>query len=106
MPVPYLDTEPSHSEIVAMKGPTLLEFGAPWCGVCRATQPAIDAALAALPDVRHVKVADGPGKPLGRAFRVKLWPTLVLLRDGTEVERLVRPMGEAAIRDALRRLAA
>jgi thioredoxin 1 len=106
MTAPYLDAEPSHAEVVALNGPTLLEFGAPWCGVCRATQPAIEAALAAQSNVRHVKVADGPGKPLGRAFRVKLWPTLVLLRNGTEVERLVRPTGEATIRDALRRLAA
>jgi len=41
--------------------------------------------------VRHLKIEDGPGRPLGRSFRVKLWPTLVFLRDGVEVARVVRP---------------
>jgi thioredoxin 1 len=39
-------------------------------------------------------VEDGSGRPLGRSFRVKLWPTLVFLRDGQDLARLVRP-GEA-----------
>jgi thioredoxin 1 len=37
--------------------------------------------------VRHVKVEDGSGRRLGRSFGVKLWPTLVFLRDGREVAR-------------------
>jgi thioredoxin 1 len=40
----------------------------------------------------HIKQYDGKGKPLGRAFNVKLWPTLILLHDGKEMARLVRPM--------------
>ncbi len=40
----------------------------------------------------HIKIEDGRGKPLGRSFRVKLWPTLVLLQDGVEVARVVRPV--------------
>jgi thioredoxin 1 len=41
--------------------------------------------------VRHIKVEDGKGRPLGRSFRVKLWPTLVYLEGGTEKGRVVRP---------------
>jgi thioredoxin 1 len=51
--------------------------------------------------VRHLKIDDGPGRPLGRSFRVKLWPTLVFLKDGQEVERLVRPRDLSAIAEAL-----
>lgn len=51
----------------------------------------IDRALTRHAAVRHVWVEDGKGKPLGRSFRVKLWPTLVFLKDGREVTRLVRP---------------
>ena len=47
--------------------------------------------LGSYPDVRHLKVEDGPGQPLGRSFGVKLWPTFVFLRDGREVEKAVRP---------------
>jgi thioredoxin 1 len=99
----YAKTEPTRAEVEALAGTTVLEFGAPWCGICSAAQPALAAALAPHPDMRHLKIEDGPGRPLGRSFRIKLWPTLVFLRDGQEVERLVRPAGRQPIADALAR---
>lgn len=101
----YAENEPARSEVDAWPGATLLEFGAPWCGYCRGAQPLIAAALAGQPALRHVKVEDGPGQPLGRSFRVRLWPTLVFLKDGVEVGRLVRPADAAAIAAALAGLA-
>src|SRR5439155_20217137 len=77
----YAEAEPKRAEADAMQGATLLEFGSPWCGHCRRAHPLIAEALAAHPDVRHIKVADASGKRLGRSFGVKLWPTLVFLRD-------------------------
>ena len=97
----YADKEPARAEVDSLPGATLLEFGTPWCGWCRGAQPRIADALKAHPEVRHLKVEDGSGRPLGRSFRVKLWPTLVFLRDGQEVARLVRPQGADEIRQAL-----
>ena len=106
---PYLSAieAPSLADVQAWQGLTLLEFGTEWCGHCRAAQPLIAQALAEQPLWRHCKVEDGPGRPLGRSYRVKLWPTLVFLRDGQEVTRLVRPISlsawhavEAAVDDA------
>ena len=93
--------ELSRSDVDALPGAALLEFGAAWCGVCRATAPLIASALAEHPGVRHLKIEDGPGRPLGRSFGVKLWPTLVFLRDGRETARLVRPRDMGFIADAL-----
>lgn len=93
--------EPARDEVDALTGATVIEFGAAWCGVCRATQPAIAAALAQHPAVRHLRIEDGPGRPLGRSFGVKLWPTIVFLRDGRETARLVRPRDSATIDRAL-----
>lgn len=101
----YAVDAPERAEIDALPGPLLLEFGTGWCGHCRAAQPLIEAALRDFPGLRHVKVEDGPGRRLGRSFRVKLWPTLVLLRDGREIERLVRPDDAAQLAAALARLA-
>ena len=89
--------EPARAEIDALAGPTLLEFGTSWCGHCRAAQPLIASAFAAHPDVRHIRIEDGSGRRLGRSFGVKLWPTLVFLRDGQELSRAVRPRSVAAI---------
>ena len=97
----YADSEPTRAEVDALPGATLLEFGSPWCGWCRRAQPLIAQAFAAHPEVRHIKIADASGRRLGRSFGVKLWPTLVFLRDGKEVARLVRPGDAASIRSAL-----
>lgn len=97
----YAAAEPKRAEVDALAGPTLLEFGNAWCGHCRAAQPLITAALREHPRIRHLKIADASGRRLGRSFRVKLWPTLIFLKDGKELARLVRPRDETAIRTAL-----
>jgi thioredoxin 1 len=101
---PYAEAQPSRAEVEALPGPTLLEFGSSTCGHCRRAQPLIAAALAAHPGVRHLKIADASGRRLGRSYRVKLWPTLVLLDAGKEVARLVRPAEAGEIGKALERI--
>jgi len=97
----YAAIEPARAEIDALEGPTVLEFGNPTCGYCRAAQPLLASAFTDHPRVRHIKIADGSGRPLGRSFRVKLWPTLIFFKNGRESARLVRPTDVNAIREAL-----
>lgn len=106
MSIPYTPETEIRADIDQWRGPAVVDFGTNWCGHCQAAQPLVDAAIAEQPEVRHLRVEDGSGRPLGRSFRVKLWPTLVFLRDGQEVARLVRPTDPAAIRDALAGIAA
>ncbi|KMN31325.1 thioredoxin [Chromobacterium sp. LK1] len=102
MPELYRDSAPERAELDAQPGVTLLEFGAPWCGHCQAAQELIQQALADAGAVRHLQIEDGPGRRLGRSYRVKLWPTLIFLKHGQEAARLTRPASVDAIRDALR----
>lgn len=106
MSQPYSSDEPTRAAVDAMPGSTVLEFGANWCGICQAAQPAIGSGLAthAAGALRHLKIEDGRGRPLGRSFGIKLWPTLVMLQDGREVARLVRPGSAREIADALAQL--
>jgi thioredoxin 1 len=97
---------PERAEIDAQQGLLLLEFGVDWCPHCQLAQPLLERALQDYPALRHLKVEDGPGRRLGRSFRIKLWPSLLLIKDGQELERLVRPTTEAEIAAALARLAA
>ena len=100
----YCEIEPLRADIDAVEGPLLLEFGAPWCTHCQAAQPLIATALAHHSPIRRIKVEDGKGRPLGRSFRVKLWPTLIFMRHGKEIDRLVRPADSGAIEQALAKI--
>ncbi|MDB5919550.1 MAG: thiol reductase thioredoxin [Massilia sp.] len=102
MSTDYGASQPERAAIDAMAGIVALDFGTDWCGFCKASAPAIAAALAAQAGVRHIQVEDGPGRALGRSFRVKLWPTVIVLKDGTEVARVVRPGDSAEVLAALR----
>jgi thioredoxin 1 len=79
MPTTYLsETEaPERASVKALPGLTLLEFGTGWCGHCVAAQTLVAQALAMFPQWQHLKIEDGSGRPLGRSFRVTLWPTLI-----------------------------
>lgn len=88
---PYSPETLSRADLDALPGTVLLDFGTNWCGHCQAAQPAIAAALQSQPELQHLRIEDGRGRPLGRSLGVKLWPTLVLLKGGQELARLVRP---------------
>lgn len=95
--------ELTRDQVDALPGATLLEFGTDGCGFCQAARPAIDQVLAEQPALRHIQVEDGKGRRLGRSFGVKLWPTLVVIQDGSEVARVVRPRSVNDVRQALQR---
>lgn len=99
----YLPEALTRDEVDALPDVTVLQFGTDWCGYCRAAEPAITAVLAGADDVRHVLIEDGKGRPLGRSYRVKLWPTLIFLSDGAEVARVIRPWGTDDLAAALSR---
>ena len=82
--------EISREEINKTEGAILLEFGTSWCEYCRSAQDLSASALANYPDIKHIKIEDGKGRALGRSFSVKLWPTLIFMKNGIEVKRLIR----------------
>ncbi|NTV68623.1 MAG: thioredoxin family protein [Azonexaceae bacterium] len=97
----YSEIVPDRAEIDALPGLLLIEFGVDGCPHCQRAQSCIETAMQARPELRHIKVEDGPGRRLGRTFRVKLWPTLIVMRDGQEIGRAVRPTSTQEISELL-----
>lgn len=104
MTLVYQAEAPTPETLATSPGAVLLEFGVAWCPHCQAAEPAIAGALAGRQGITHLRIEDGRGRPLGRAYGVKLWPTVVLLRDGVEVGRLVRPVATETVATLLGRL--
>ena len=110
---PYSSEHPTREAVAAMQGNVVIEFGVDGCPHCqRAAGPVSEVLAAALAEARAVASAGAPKgagvaaaaatlqylrledertRPLGRTFKVKLWPTLLFLQDGVEVARVVRP---------------
>ena len=100
----YNPSAPTRSDIDATPGALLLQFGVDWCGHCQAAEPAIAQAIQAYPQLAHLRIEDGAARALGRSFKVKLWPTLVLMHQGQELARLVRPTQVAQVQEFLRQV--
>ena len=104
MTTKYVSPGPTREDIDSSRGALVLEFGTDWCGFCRAAAAFVEEALSGFSSLRHVKLEDGPGRRLGRSFQVKLWPTLIFLKDGIEVTRVVRPRNAEEIRAGMTRV--
>ena len=102
----YSTEQPVREDLDATRGPAVVILGTDWCGYCRGAERHIAPALAAHPDVPVHAVEDGKGRRLGRSYRVKLWPTMIFLHDGVEVDRVVRPTGRQEIDEALEKITA
>lgn len=100
----YAEEAFTFEQISKSSGDVLLEFGAPWCGHCQAASSTINEVVSEHSELRHIKIYDGKGKRLGRMFKVKLWPTLILLHDGKEVARLVRPLRSDEVRQLISKI--
>ena len=76
-------------EVVQSDKPVLLDFWASWCGPCKMLSPVVDQIGEELDSVKVGKVNVDDESELAAKFGVASIPTLVVLKNGKEVNRSV-----------------
>ena len=85
------------NEVLNSEMPVLLDFWAPWCGPCRMVSPIVDEIAQERQDILVGKVNVDEEMALAAQFQVMSIPTLVVLKKGQVVSRVVGARPKDAI---------
>lgn len=97
-----LTKENFQAEITKSDKPVLVDFWAVWCGPCQMMAPILHELEAEMPDVQIGKVNLDEQMDLARQFRVVSIPTLIIFKNGQEVQRMVGVTSKEELKDALK----
>ena len=78
------------AEITNSDKPVVIDFWAPWCGPCQMMGPVFAELAEEMKDVaKLVKINTDESPDLAQPYNVQGIPTLIILKDGKEVDRIV-----------------
>jgi thioredoxin 1 len=90
------------AEVLKSKTPVLINFGAPWCGLCNSIEPLLIQFDARWGDrIKVVCINADDNFKLANTYRLTKLPTLILLSNGKEIQRLEGFKGRDYLRQEL-----
>lgn len=87
MAIVHVTSENYEKEVLQSDKPVLIDFWASWCGPCQMLGPVIEEVSEEVTDVKFVKVSTEEAPELAEKFSIMYIPTLVLMENGTVVNK-------------------
>lgn len=98
-------TDADFAQVTTTSELVLVDLWAPWCGPCRMVAPVLESLAARYAGrVKVVKVNVDDNPQVARTFDASSIPTLVFLRDGKPVDRVIGAQPEPALASTIDRL--
>jgi thioredoxin 2 len=84
--------------------PIIVDFWAPWCGPCKMFAPTfLSSAGKYGEEILHVKVDTEANPSLGQEYNIRSIPTLLIFKNGSEVERFSGALSPAELNQFITR---
>ena len=97
MAVIELTQENYQKEVIESDKPVLIDFFATWCGPCKMVSPVVDQIANERPDIKVCKLDVDKNLNLARTFQVMSVPTLVAMKNGKMINKIIGAMPKAQI---------
>ena len=97
MAVIELTQENYQKEVIESDKPVLIDFFATWCGPCKMVSPVVDEIANERPDIKVFKLDVDKNLDLARTFQVMSVPTLVAMKNGEMINKIIGAMPKAQI---------
>lgn len=97
MAVIELTQENYQKEVIESDKPVLIDFFATWCGPCKMVSPVVDEIANDRPDIKVCKLDVDRNLDLARTFQVMSVPTLVAMKNGEIINKIVGAMPKTQI---------
>ena len=101
MSIINVDESNFESEVKNSDKTVLIDFWASWCGPCRQLSPVIEEVALARPDVKVCKINVEEAENLVYDSKIMSVPTLVVMKNGETVNKMVGVTPKKAILSAL-----
>jgi len=94
----YVSDDTFEKEVLQSSQPVLVDFYADWCGPCRAIAPIVEEIARELSDrLKVVKLDVDQNPQTAMQYGVQSIPTLLIFKNGKEVERLIGYMSKTKL---------
>ena len=97
MAVIELTQENYQKEVIESDKPVLIDFFATWCGPCKMVSPVVDEIANERPDIKVCKLDVDKNLDLARTFQVMSVPTLVAMKNGEMINKIIGARPKAQI---------